>query len=104
VSILKPSPQLVEPLVPVRGRGRLKFVASATISVADIELGLQSLLVVEDNRGHLVMRLPQCRHPSTPDTIPAVILPLEIHRALERSVLEMIPNGRVIGTASEEVA
>jgi hypothetical protein len=89
---------VVELLVAVHGRGRLKFVASATITISDVQIGLQCLQVIEDNRGHLAMRLPQCRHPLAADTIPAVILPIELHRCLERAILEMIPNGRVVGT------
>lgn len=92
----------VSPLVPVLGRGRLRFITSATVTIADVELVLQGIVVVADDLGRLTVRLPQTRHPNAASTIPTVVLPPELHAAVECAVLEQVPGATVRGIGTVE--
>lgn len=90
----------VTELIPARGRGRLKYTAVVTLEIAGIELTLQGVAVMADPYGRLTVTMPQTRHPGFGAWFPAVGLPLELHRAIEREVLALVPGARVYTAAA----
>jgi hypothetical protein len=85
-------------LTPAYGKGRLKFTTCVTLSISDIEVVLQGVAIVADKNGNLSVLLPQTRHPVSGAYYPCIAVPLELHRAIEVAVLELVPVSRVIVT------
>jgi hypothetical protein len=86
----------VAPLIPITGKGDIRYLASATLLIGGIELRLDGFLVREDRGHRMRVNMPGFRHPKTGTLEPAVKLPRDLEFAIAQAILEMVPGGQLV--------
>jgi hypothetical protein len=95
----------VAPLVPIAGRGDIKFLTSAEVMIAGISWTLHGITIRQDRRsGRMTVHLPGYRCPRRGTLEAAVTLPSELARAIGEQVLLSVPAGTLVRVPTSENA
>jgi hypothetical protein len=81
------------PLVPITGRGAVRFMASVEVTISDIPVMMRGGLLKESQPGKMTVHLPATRHPKTGDLGPAIDLPADLLRSIGETLLSQAPGG-----------
>lgn len=90
----------VGPLEAVSGRGPLRYLTFIELDFAGVAIIIQGVCVTADRFGKLTVQLPQSKSQGSGYWAPAIVLPLQLHRAVEQAILGSIPGvGAIYVTA-----